>query len=175
MFYCNIQDAIDDADDNDVITVSAGVYNITSSINVHKPVTINGPQMGVDPRTAAGFRTPGDASEAIVDGGGSLLTIFSITAPGVILNGLEVRNGKGDLISTPTGSPMRNGVIVKYCIVRNSATPGDEGIQLRNVSGGGVEYCRVFLRQEMESIFVVGLPIPLPDTMKSTHHLLLMV
>lgn len=144
LFYCNIQDAIDDADDNDVITVSAGVYNITSSINVHKPVTINGPQMGVDPRTAAGFRTPGDASEAIVDGGGSLLTIFSITAPGVILNGLEVRNGKGDLISTPTGSPMRNGVIVKYCIVRNSATPGDEGIQLRNVSGGGVEYCRVF-------------------------------
>ncbi|MBK9255457.1 MAG: HYR domain-containing protein [Saprospiraceae bacterium] len=143
LYYCNIQDAIDDADDNDEINVSAGVYNITSPITVNKSVTINGPQAGQDPRTAAPMpRMPGSASEAIVDGGGTVDTIFNIIVAGVILNGLEVRGGARDLIASAPGTPVKTGVTVKYCIVHGSST--DEGIQLRNVNGGGVEYCLVY-------------------------------
>ncbi|MBK8564252.1 MAG: right-handed parallel beta-helix repeat-containing protein [Saprospiraceae bacterium] len=143
-FHYDIQDAVDAVTtvDGDVIEVPAGLYTISTTITVNKAVTINGPQDNIDPRTAAALRTPGSAAEAIVDGNGTVATIFNITVAGVVLNGFEVRNGTGDLIASPAGSPVKNGVTVKYCIVHNSTS--DEGIQLRNLDGGGVEYCRIF-------------------------------
>ncbi|MFZ1704188.1 MAG: right-handed parallel beta-helix repeat-containing protein [Saprospiraceae bacterium] len=145
--FCSIQDAIDDVStiDNHTISVAAGYYSPLNTILVHKSLTINGPKMNIDPRTISGLRTPDDASEAIIDGGGSLVNIFNITAENVVLNGLQIKNGTGDLITSPNDNPapFRN-IVIKYCIVNNSNGPGDEGIQIYNLDGGGVEYCRVF-------------------------------
>ena len=139
--YMQIQTAINDPSTKDghTIQVAAGTY--TENVVVDKAVTIEGPQKDVDPRTAAALRTSGSSAEAIVDGGGSSSPVFEITVPGVVLNGLEITNARVDLVSSPAGDPVKTGVIVKYCIVSNS---GDEGIQLRNVDGGGVEYCYVY-------------------------------
>ncbi|MCR9063534.1 MAG: right-handed parallel beta-helix repeat-containing protein [Cytophagales bacterium] len=141
--FLTIQAAIDDAAtvNGDVITVAAGTYAITSTINVNKEVTINGPQFNIDPRSAAGIRTSGSTNEAIIDGGGNISTIFNITAARVVLNGLEVTNGTGDLISS-SSSPVKTDMGVKYCIVHGSS--GDEGIQLRNTDGGEISYNRVY-------------------------------
>ncbi|WP_372947734.1 right-handed parallel beta-helix repeat-containing protein, partial [Mariniphaga sp.] len=139
--HTSINDAIEASttDDNYIVVVDAGTY--TENVVVNKAVTIEGPQKDIDPRTAASLRTSGSLAEAIVDGGGSSSPVFEITVPGVVINGLEITNGSGDLVSSPDGAPVKTGVVVKYCIVSNS---GDEGIQLRNVDGGGVEYCYVY-------------------------------
>ncbi|MBZ0243193.1 MAG: right-handed parallel beta-helix repeat-containing protein, partial [Bacteroidales bacterium] len=136
--YTTIQEAVDVADPGDIINVAAGIY--AENVVVNKAVIIEGPNKNVDPRIAAALRTSGSSAEAIVDGGGSSSPVFEITVAGVVLNGIEIRNGTGDLVSSPSGAPVKTGVIVKYCIVNNA---GDEGIQLRNVDGGGVEYCYI--------------------------------
>ncbi len=138
--FATISFAISQASSGDTIFVDVGTYSETVTVN--KAVSIYGPQKDIDPRTAAALRTAGSASEAIVDGGGGSTAIFDITSSGVVLNGLEIRNGSGDLIVSPDDepAPSKTGVIVKYCLVNTS---GDEGIQLRNLDGGGVEYCLV--------------------------------
>lgn len=140
--HLTIQAAIDAATTQNgyFVTVDAGTY--FENVIVSKAVNIEGPQKDIDPRTAASSRTAGSIAEAIVDGGGGSSPVFEITVAGVVLNGLEITNGSGDLVSSPSGAPVKENVIVKYCIVHNST--GDEGIQLRNVENGGVEYCLVF-------------------------------
>jgi hypothetical protein len=81
-------------------------------------------------------RTPGSAIEAVVDGGGVLGTIFRITASDVELNGLEIRNGTGDLVASLAGTPLSN-VAVRSCIIHDAT--GDEGIQLRDIDGAVIE------------------------------------
>jgi sarcosine oxidase delta subunit len=141
-YTLSIAAAITYATPGKIVFVEAGVYNITSTITVNKAITIQGPQADVDPRTTAGSRTPGSANEAVVNGGGTVGTIFNITVADVVLNGLEVTNSTGDIIASPAGAPVKTGVTVKYCIVHGSSA--DEGIQLRNVDGGGVQYCYVY-------------------------------
>ncbi|MDF1698397.1 MAG: right-handed parallel beta-helix repeat-containing protein, partial [Saprospiraceae bacterium] len=140
-FYCTIQEAIDAATDaqGDVIDIPVGIY--TENILVDKAVTINGPQVDIDPRNAAALRIAGSASEAIIDGGGSGIVV-EITSPNVELNGLEIRNGDVDLISSPSAAPVKTAVVVNYCIIHGSS--GDEGIQLRNVTDGSIAYNRVY-------------------------------
>jgi hypothetical protein len=140
----DIQTAIDAANAGDVICLNAGIYSPPSQINVNKSVTLQGPQAGVDPRPSAGStRVPGDAtSEAIIDGtAGTLSGIIVIAADNVVLDGLEVRKGSGDLIDSESSIPT-GGTIVRYNII-DGAT-GDEGMQLRAVTNGLVEYNYIF-------------------------------
>jgi len=136
----DIQAAITAATSGDVICLDAGLYSPAAQIEINKSVTLQGPQAGVDPRPTAGTtRTPGDTStEAIIDGTASGLSgIIVITADNVVLDGLEVRYGSGDMIDSESSIPT-TGTVLKYNIIDNAT--GDEGIQLRNVTDGVIEY-----------------------------------
>jgi len=140
----DIQAAINAASPGDVICLAPGVYSPASKININKSVTLQGPQADVDPRPSAGtVRTPGDTSmEAIIDGSASSLSgIIVITADNVVLNGLEIRGGSGDLVDSETSSPT-SGTVLQYNIIHDSS--GDEGVQLRNVAGARIEYNYVY-------------------------------
>lgn len=140
----DIQAAINASSPGDVICLQPGVYSPPAKIQINKSVTIQGPQVGVDPRPSAGSsRSPGDPStEAIIDGAAANLSgIIVILADNVILDGLQVRNGSGDLIDSEddlatSGTTLRNLII-------NHAT-GDEAIQLRYVLNGVIEYNYIF-------------------------------
>ena len=140
----DIQTAINNASNGDVICLEPGIYSPQAKININKSITLRGPQAGIDPRPSAGTsRTPGDAStEAIIDGAsGSLSGIIVITADSVVLDGLEVRNGSGDLIDSEDSIPTV-GTVVRHVIIDHAT--GDEGMQIRNVANGVIEYNYVF-------------------------------
>jgi len=135
--------AIGQAIAGDTIEVAAGTYTPAATIIVNKSLTVLGPQAGIDPRpNASTTRTPGDSSEAIVDGGGSLSTIFKIEADDVVLDGLEVTNGTGDLVYSSSSSPTKYRTVVRYNIIHKSS--GDEGVQLKNATDGLIEYNHVY-------------------------------
>jgi len=84
------------------------IYTQTATININKTVSLRGPQAGVDRAQRKHDPDPGDtSSEAIIDGGGTLATILRIAADDVILDGLEVRNGTGDLIDSLAPTPIK--------------------------------------------------------------------
>lgn len=138
-----IQEGIGAATAGDTINVMAGTYNLTSLININKNgLKILGPQANVDPRISFGTtRTAGSAAEAIVDGNGTLGTIFLINADDVVINGFEVRNGTGDLITSPDSTTQLRPT-VKYNIIHNSS--GDEGVQLKKVIDALIEYNHIY-------------------------------
>lgn len=137
--HCHVhtmQEAIDHVCEYGTVHVLEGTYYPTSTITVNKPVTILGPQATVDPRPYYGStRTAGDdTSEAIIDGNGILDTIIYIASDEVIINGLEICQGTGDLVYS--NSPAISDVIVEYCIIHDSS--GDEGIQLKHCTLSGI-------------------------------------
>jgi hypothetical protein len=138
----SIQAAIDTALGGEVICLDPGLYSPAATIVVDKPLTFRGPQAGIDPRpSASSVREIGNpATEAIVDGAG-LSSIFSIRASDVVLEGLEVRNGSGDLIASVFAIPTA-GSIIRYNIIHDSS--GDEGIQLRKTAFAQISYNHVF-------------------------------
>ncbi|MGP4069455.1 HYR domain-containing protein [Halobacillus sp. B29] len=126
------------------IIVEPGLYEPAARIDITKDgVTFLGPQADVDPRPAfLSTRTPGSADEAIVDGRGVLSTIFRIEANDITINGFEVRNGTGDLIASLAAAPIKFNPVLSYNIIHQAT--GDEGIQLRNIRNGVIEYNYVF-------------------------------
>jgi outer membrane protein assembly factor BamB len=125
------------------VNVAPGTYTPAAKITVDKVgLLLIGPQAGVDPRPSAGTtRLPGDPStEAILDGGG-MSTILYIDADDVVIEGLEIRNGSGDLVTSPSSTTQYRPV-VRYNIIHDSS--GDEGIQLKNVVGALIEYNHVY-------------------------------
>jgi len=117
----NIQGAIDTASAGDIICLAqGGVYAPAVTIQINKSITLKAP----DPYTA---------DLPVIDGGGILDQIIKITADNVVLDGLEVRNGTGDLIRSDDVS----GVIVRNCDVHNST--GDEAVQLDNCTDCVIE------------------------------------
>ena len=117
------------------IHVNAGLYPITSPIVIDKAnLTIIGAQENVDPRPSQlTTRVPGSVSESQVDGGGISENIFSIRASGTHINGFELRHATGDIVESVAGFGTYDTVLIRYNIIHNST--GDEGIQLRSVSG----------------------------------------
>ena len=102
----DLQGAIDAAVGGDVICLDPGLYTPGAKLVVDKTVTLRGPQSGVDPRPS--FSTAreigNEESEAIIDGGG-MSGIFVIEIDNVVLEGLEIRNGSGDLIDSESSLP----------------------------------------------------------------------
>jgi len=142
----DIQAVIDDAVPGDTIMFAAGIYYPPSTILINKSLMLLGPQAGIDPRPSADTtRVPGDwVTEAIIDGGdddGVLSRIFRITADDVVIDGLEVRNGTGDMIDSPGGSGISD-VILRYNIIHHAL--GDEGVQLRDCTDCFIEFNHVF-------------------------------
>jgi uncharacterized repeat protein (TIGR01451 family) len=139
-----IQAAVTQVSSGGTVIVAPGLYQLSARLDLNKPLTLLGPQADVDPRpSAATTRTPGDiTTEAIIDGNGSLVNILRIAADDVTINGFEVRNGTGDLIDSLATAPIKNRAAVRYNIIHQAT--GDEGIQLRNVTDGVVEYNHIY-------------------------------
>jgi|GEM_PF-1303501 len=140
--YEAIQPAIAAANPGDTINVMAGIYNPTSTIVINKDsLVLQGPQANVDPRPSYGStRTAGSPAEAVIDGSTSALgMIIEVNAENVVINGLEVKSGTGDMIKQNT---LHGGTAVKYCIIHDGR--GDEGVQLKKCTGGVLEYNYVF-------------------------------
>ncbi len=126
----------------DTISVAAGTYTPAATININKSVTLQGPQAGVDPRPSVGTpRTPGNAStEAIIDGSASNLgQILYVDADNVIIDGLEVKSGTGDMIRQ---SNAHSGTVVRYNIIHDGN--GDEGAQLTHCTNCRLEHNYVY-------------------------------
>lgn len=64
-----------------------------------------------------------------------------ITADNVVLDGLEVKSGSGDLIDSEDTIPTA-GTILRHNIIHHSS--GDEGVQLRSVTNAVIEYNYVY-------------------------------
>ncbi|MCD4655662.1 right-handed parallel beta-helix repeat-containing protein [bacterium] len=143
IIYCNIEDAVVDSASGDTLIIADGEYYPAATILVDKSLIFIGPQADVDPRPSAGTtRAPGSTGEAIVDGCGTLINIFNLEASGIVINGLEVRAGIGDMITQASSGGPWTGTTVKYCITHDSR--GDECVQLRNVVNGLMEYNYAF-------------------------------
>ncbi len=140
--YTDLQSAIDASSPGDLIGVQAGVYPLTATVLVDRSVGIYGPQAGMNPLPSkATTRVAGSTSEAVFDGGGTLGVLIRILADDVVIDGIEVRNGTGDLIESTTGVPTAN-TRIRNCIVHDAI--GDEAIQLRAVTNGIIECNHVY-------------------------------
>ncbi len=133
--------AVTNATAGDTIYVAAGLYQITSRINVTKSLTLLGPKNNIDPRPInKTTRVPGDIlTEAILDGGDgatTITTIMRINASNVEVNGFHFRDGSGDMVDS-SGGPF-DSVAVRYNILTHAT--GDEGMQIRNSKNSVSEY-----------------------------------
>ncbi|EWG12948.1 HYR domain-containing protein [Cytobacillus firmus] len=138
--FATIGEGVFAVDSGGTTHVLPGLYKPGLTIFIDKSVTILGPQANVDPRPAfLSTRIPGSANEAIIDGRGVLDNILRINANDVFINGFEIRNGRTDLINSFGGAQRPK---VSYNIIHQSSL--DEGIQLRNIRDGVIEYNYVF-------------------------------
>ena len=121
--YATIQAAVNAALPGATITVDAGTYNETVTVN--KSLTILGAQSGVDARTRTG------KSESIVY---ATQTVFDISANDVTINGFTIQGNDSD-IGANLGAgvlmePSIHGTQVLNNIIQNNVT----GIYLSNNS-----------------------------------------
>lgn len=125
------------------VIVAPGTYPQITTLIINKPLTLTGPQAGVDPRPSTGTtRTPGNpATEAIITGGGTLGILLRIAADDVTINGFEATASTSDLLESLVDDPVKQRPKVQYNIIHQV---GDEGMQLRNISAGLVEYNYVY-------------------------------
>jgi hypothetical protein len=130
--YTDIQAAINAASNGDVITIWAGTYNPTTTINVNKEITIQG----------AG------AATTIIDASGMPATSYGmyVTASNVTISGITLQNAPGYGMKIAGISPVRiSNVSVSNVIVKDSARSnidfnGVNNISVSNVTATGTPY-----------------------------------
>jgi hypothetical protein len=147
--FSSIQEAINAAAGGDTIQVARGLYQPDSTLVVDKPLTLLGPQMGVDPRPSAGtMRTAGSSDEATLDGRGVLSDLLSIASANVEVEGLELHNVTGNLVTT-SGSGL-SGVRVRYNLIHDTSSAGSagKGLRLNGAPGAVVEYNDIYNIQD---------------------------
>jgi len=110
----DIQAVINNASPGDTIQFAQGTYTLTSQLVINKSLTLKS-------------EIPCRPNKPVIDGGGTVYRMLLIDADNVIIEGLEITNGTGDLIRQ---SNAHSGTIVRHCIVHNALD--DEGIQLTN-------------------------------------------
>ncbi len=124
MAATNIQDAINEAADMDVILVAGGVYRVSAPVLIDKGITVRGAS---------------EAAAACIDGSGSNRCVY-INHTNAVLDGLSVQNGK---VSDSGGGVYAevSCAIINCTIASNTAHASGGGIFLEN--GGSVSNCIV--------------------------------
>jgi len=118
----DIQGIIDAASPGDTIQFAPGTYTLASTLCVSKPLTLT----SADPYAE---------EKPLLDGEGSLETIIYVNSGSVVIDGLEIANGTGDLVLQ---SGAYAGTVVRNNTVHDST--GDEGIQLKQCTDCIVEF-----------------------------------
>ena len=135
--FATISNAVAQSD-ADIVTVANGTYDITEQIVVDKAVTIRSFGGGI-------YGGLANATNTVVDQGGSNKRVIKITDAGVVLDGLTITggNGRGDWHDTDGSGVKMTGGVVQNCIIKDNG--GDIRIEGPGVwmSGGTVSNCIV--------------------------------
>ena len=126
--YCTINEAVSAAASGDTIDVAAGTYVLTSSIEIHHPLTVNGAQYGID----SSQRNAGGNSESVVDlrggYGGFLIMSSDVSVNGFELLGDEntrwgfyVSGGSGDISNIEIANNIIHGMAKKVDALRSTS------------------------------------------------------
>ncbi len=114
-YYCSIQAAVDDAEAGDELVASAGTF--AETIVIDKPLTLNGPNVGINPNT--GTRS----AEAIIEmpqGLTANTTLITIASDDVVVDGFTLDGQKLDVAYQGSGiSSTANRVAISNNIVKN--------------------------------------------------------
>jgi PKD repeat protein len=124
------------------VVITNGTYNLTQPMVLDKAITLIGFGDGVSGGLA-------NATNTVVDQGGSNMRVIKITDAGVVLDGLTISggNGRGDSYQTDgSGVNMTDGT-VQNCIIKDNGGVPDYSIRVDGVgvwmSGGTVSNCIV--------------------------------
>ncbi len=125
--YGTIQEAIDAAEDGDIIKVAAGTYTNDiwdgSSYRIEKSVTLLGAQAGVDPNGSTEEREGGETILVRTNGVPYSLYAADITIDGFMIGSSGANSGGRLIIS-------KNNTIIKNCIIQNTSTSAGHGVYI---------------------------------------------
>jgi len=135
--FATISNAVAQSDAT-IVTVSNGTYYISEQIEITNAITVRSFQNGV-------YGGLANATNTVVDQGGSNMRVIKITDAGVVLDGFTVTggNGRGDWHDTDGSGINMTGGLVQNCIIK------DNGGAIRIdgpgvwMSGGTVSNCIV--------------------------------
>ena len=128
--YCSINEAVSASSSGDTIVVEAGTYVLSSSIEIHHPLTVNGIQSGDS--ALSGWRAAGGNGESIIDlrggYGGFLIMSSDVSVNGFELLGDEntrwgfyVSGGSGDISNIEIANNIIHGMAKKVDPLRSTS------------------------------------------------------
>ncbi len=112
--YATISAAVTGANPGDTIYVGPGTYN--ESVNINKPLTLDGAQMGVAGASSGGVARTG--SESVVTGQ------VNVTASDVVVNGFSFTNHGIQMNITGSAANILSGVKIENNIFSNYSSVG---------------------------------------------------
>jgi hypothetical protein len=137
--FTGIQDAINATSNGDTVRVAAGLYQLTTELDIGTSISVLGPQADIDPRPSAGSaRVAGGSAEAILDGGGNAgaFDAFFVEASNVTINGFDLRNTADEVIDTD-GSASYSNIQILNNFIHGAGDPANgKGVHFEGVTGG---------------------------------------
>jgi len=134
--------AVDEAPAGVTVVITNDTYTLSQPLVLDKALTLIGFGDGVSGGLA-------NATNTVVNQGGSNMRAVKITDSGVVLDGLTVSggNGRGDSYQTDGSGINMTGGIVRNCIIKDNGGSPDYSIRVDGVgvwmSGGTVSNCTV--------------------------------